>query len=97
NVVSTIFGLPLAWLVAGARVLWPPDEDFVWDLPLTILFLLVPSCLASVWIEAMILRCGFKGIARDRVTSAAWRINLCSYGLLFAGCTVWFLLALALR
>ncbi|MEI8290136.1 MAG: hypothetical protein WCH99_11745 [Verrucomicrobiota bacterium] len=99
NLLSTLAGIPLAWLVmfvlfvimvpvAIAQDKWHMDfsDSLVFQVVSFVIgmgFLLVPSFYVSVWLESRICRRAWPGIDPVIVRRGVFRANLASYIMVF--------------
>ncbi len=77
-----LFVLGSAWL--------PPSEPHLhWMIPAALAVLLIPSFLASVWLEWWIFALIWKEQPRSKIIALIWRINSVSYAIMMALVLLW--------
>ena len=76
--------LKVAAVTVQAPWLIPYEHDLYWMVPAASLFLLFPSFVVSVIVEAWTLTRLWPSTARGRIWGVTWLANLLSYALLFA-------------
>ncbi len=78
---SPVFGV-LGFLVSIAW-LWPSERYLFWMIPAASALLLIPSFVASVWLERSICTNSWTNQNQAAVRRSVFNANLLSYGLLF--------------
>ena len=100
NIVSTIVGVPIVWLLLlGLQLLtgiyfpaWllPLGKNFTWVIWLAVVTILIPCFFMSYWVEHKVFRFSVKKISRnnspDNYKKAIWKANLASYFFLILVC-----------